>query len=290
MVTPLDVVAAGAQTRRSRARCCASTCTTLGVGLAHRPRPYEITATGVRGRGRVRRARSSSRRRRGAGRRSGSPTTRCTASWSTTPASSRASYRIGDCVAPRISRTRSSTGTAWRARSTRPTRPRRCPARASGPRSRDAFPVARPDPRRRPPAAAAGRRRALRRVHRRRRLHGAVDSAPDPRAEPSADIVVLEADVCGGGASGRNGGFAMTMWSKFGSLKKLGPTAEAVWLAQQAAESVPAIGRFCDDNGIDAEYRRNGWCGRRPARRSSAPGTRRWRRSRRPASARRSSR
>ena len=71
--------------------------------------------------------------------------------------------------------------------------------------------------------------------------------------------MVLEADVCGGGASGRNGGFAMTMWSKFGSLKKLGPTAEAVWLAQQAAESVSAIGRFCDENGIDAAYRRNGW-------------------------------
>jgi glycine/D-amino acid oxidase-like deaminating enzyme len=77
--------------------------------------------------------------------------------------------------------------------------------------------------------------------------------------EPAADIVVLEADVCGGGASGRNGGFAMTMWSKFSSLKKLGPTADAVWLARQAAESVSAIGRFCDEHGIDAAYRRNGW-------------------------------
>jgi len=46
-------------------------------------------------------------------------------------------------------------------------------------------------------------------------------------------------------------------------LKKLGPTAEAVWLARQAAESVSAIGRFCDDHGIDAAYRRNGadWLG-----------------------------
>lgn len=77
--------------------------------------------------------------------------------------------------------------------------------------------------------------------------------------EPSADVVVLEADVCGGGASGRNGGFAMTMWSKFGSLKKLGPTQDAAWLARQAAESVSAIGRFCDAHGIDAAYRRNGW-------------------------------
>ncbi len=77
--------------------------------------------------------------------------------------------------------------------------------------------------------------------------------------EPSADVVLVEADVCGGGASGRNGGFAMTLWSKFGTLKKLGPTAEAVWLARQAAESVSAIGRFCDENGIDAAYRRNGW-------------------------------
>jgi len=77
--------------------------------------------------------------------------------------------------------------------------------------------------------------------------------------EPSADVVVLEADVCGGGASGRNGGFAMTMWSKFSSLKKLGATADAVWLARQAAESVSAIGAFCADHGIDAAYRRNGW-------------------------------
>ena len=77
--------------------------------------------------------------------------------------------------------------------------------------------------------------------------------------EPSADVVVLEADVCGGGASGRNGGFAMTMWSKFSSLKKLGATADAVWLAQQAAESVSAIGAFCTEHGIDAAYRRNGW-------------------------------
>jgi glycine/D-amino acid oxidase-like deaminating enzyme len=77
--------------------------------------------------------------------------------------------------------------------------------------------------------------------------------------EPSAEIVVVEAAVCGAGASGRNGGFAMTMWSKFGSLKKLGPTDEAVWLSRQAAESVSAIGRFCDEHGIDAAYRRNGW-------------------------------
>jgi len=77
--------------------------------------------------------------------------------------------------------------------------------------------------------------------------------------EPSADVVVLEADVCGGGASGRNGGFAMTMWSKFPSLKKLGPTDEAVWLARQAAESVSAIGAFCSAHEIDAAFRRNGW-------------------------------
>src|SRR6478672_6643500 len=35
--------------------------------------------------------------------------------------------------------------------------------------------------------------------------------------DPSLEIAVLEAAQCGAGASGRNGGFVMTSWSKFGS-------------------------------------------------------------------------
>ena len=36
--------------------------------------------------------------------------------------------------------------------------------------------------------------------------------------EPSADVVVIDADICGGGPSGRNGGFALSWWSKIDTL------------------------------------------------------------------------
>lgn len=77
--------------------------------------------------------------------------------------------------------------------------------------------------------------------------------------EPSIDVVLVEADVCGSGASGRNGGFAMTWWSKFGTLKKLFSTAEALRLAAASADAVTAIGVFCTEHGVDAQFREDGW-------------------------------
>ncbi len=85
--------------------------------------------------------------------------------------------------------------------------------------------------------------------------------------EPSADVVVVDADVCGGGASGRNGGFVLSWWPKFASLRKLCGTDEAVRLARASADSVTSIGGFCDANGIEAGYRRDGylWVATNPA-------------------------
>ena len=58
--------------------------------------------------------------------------------------------------------------------------------------------------------ARAARRRRRRPVHRRRRLHRAVGGAATPRRDdPARDVVVLEAETAGFGASGRNGGFAV---------------------------------------------------------------------------------
>lgn len=79
------------------------------------------------------------------------------------------------------------------------------------------------------------------------------------RQEPSADVVVLEADVCGGGASGRNGGFIMTAWSKFASLRKLCGEEEALRFAHAAEDAVGSIGRFCAEHKIDADFRQDGW-------------------------------
>jgi glycine/D-amino acid oxidase-like deaminating enzyme len=77
--------------------------------------------------------------------------------------------------------------------------------------------------------------------------------------EPSLDVVLVEADVCGGGASGRNGGFVLSWWHKFASLQKLCGTEEAVRLARACELAVDELGAFCSEHGIDAHYRREGW-------------------------------
>jgi putative aminophosphonate oxidoreductase len=77
--------------------------------------------------------------------------------------------------------------------------------------------------------------------------------------DPALDVVIVEGDVCGGGASGRNGGFVLSWWAKFGSLKKVCGGEEAVRLARASAEAVDGIGTFCAEHGIDAHYRRDGW-------------------------------
>jgi putative aminophosphonate oxidoreductase len=77
--------------------------------------------------------------------------------------------------------------------------------------------------------------------------------------DPALDVALAEGDVCGGGASGRNGGFVLTWWAKFGTLKKVCGGEEAVRLARTSAEAVDGIGAFCSEHGIDANYRRDGW-------------------------------
>ncbi|HTS14658.1 MAG TPA: FAD-dependent oxidoreductase [Candidatus Sulfotelmatobacter sp.] len=77
--------------------------------------------------------------------------------------------------------------------------------------------------------------------------------------DPSADVAVVEADVCGGGASGRNGGFVLTWWPKFASLAKLGGVDEARRLCRASSDGVEAIGAFCADNGIDARFHMDGY-------------------------------
>ena len=77
--------------------------------------------------------------------------------------------------------------------------------------------------------------------------------------EPSLDVVLVEADVCGAGASGRNGGFALSWWAKFSALEQLCGTEEALRLARASASAVAEIGAFCAENGIDAHFRHDGW-------------------------------
>jgi glycine/D-amino acid oxidase-like deaminating enzyme len=74
------------------------------------------------------------------------------------------------------------------------------------------------------------------------------------KLDPSVDVMLIEADICGGGASGRNGGFVTSWWSKLGSLIDKYGEAEGMRLAQASGDGVEAIGQFCLDYGIDADY------------------------------------
>jgi glycine/D-amino acid oxidase-like deaminating enzyme len=78
-------------------------------------------------------------------------------------------------------------------------------------------------------------------------------------SEPSARVGVLESDICGAGASGANGGFAMTWWPKFATLKKMMSTDDALRLAMASEEAVAQIGKFCENNHIDADFVPAGW-------------------------------
>jgi putative aminophosphonate oxidoreductase len=85
--------------------------------------------------------------------------------------------------------------------------------------------------------------------------------------DPACDVVVLEADICGGGASGRNGGMVLSWWPKLSSLAQLCGPEEAVRLGRASAEAVGELGEFARANEIDCHYLRQGflWTATAPA-------------------------
>jgi glycine/D-amino acid oxidase-like deaminating enzyme len=79
------------------------------------------------------------------------------------------------------------------------------------------------------------------------------------RRAPETKVTLVEADICGAGASGRNGGFALTWWAHFEHLLSLcGPEA-ALALAHRAEQAVQKIGTFCSERGIDEAFQMKGW-------------------------------
>jgi putative aminophosphonate oxidoreductase len=75
---------------------------------------------------------------------------------------------------------------------------------------------------------------------------------------PELEIVLIERDLCGAGASGRNGGCVLTWSAKFFTLRRLFGEAEAVRLVLASEAAVGQIGQFCQQHGIDAEFRMDG--------------------------------
>ena len=76
--------------------------------------------------------------------------------------------------------------------------------------------------------------------------------------DPSVEVMLLEADICGGGASGRNGGLVLGWYAKLHSLISVCGQEEGVRLAKAATHAVEEIGQFCDANDIDAHFRMRG--------------------------------
>lgn len=79
------------------------------------------------------------------------------------------------------------------------------------------------------------------------------------RRDPSCRVTLLEQKVCGAGASGRNNGFALSLWSKVGTLSKLIGSDAARQLAQASEDAIDDLEGFCRQEHIDASFRRSGW-------------------------------
>lgn len=79
------------------------------------------------------------------------------------------------------------------------------------------------------------------------------------RAEPGLRVAVIERDVIGYGASGRNGGFAMTLLHRGLDDMVQAFGDDATRDAHRAvAGAVDGIGAFAAEHGIDCHYEKNG--------------------------------
>jgi glycine/D-amino acid oxidase-like deaminating enzyme len=78
-------------------------------------------------------------------------------------------------------------------------------------------------------------------------------------AQPDLGIVVLEQDICGGGPSGRNGGFASGWWDELDGLVTLYGAEAAVKACRAISDSINSIGQFCWTNGLGASFKKSGY-------------------------------
>lgn len=76
---------------------------------------------------------------------------------------------------------------------------------------------------------------------------------------PGTRIVLLEADICGGGPSGRNGGFLHGWWEYLPYLAgRYGPE-QGLQIAQASDEVVTGIGDWCRRHDVDAWFTPGGY-------------------------------
>jgi glycine/D-amino acid oxidase-like deaminating enzyme len=77
-------------------------------------------------------------------------------------------------------------------------------------------------------------------------------------AEPGLTVALLEADIVGGGASGRNGGFVSSSWHDLPALVEMFGATEGLRYAQVQADAVAWIGDFAARHAIDCRFHLEG--------------------------------
>jgi glycine/D-amino acid oxidase-like deaminating enzyme len=79
------------------------------------------------------------------------------------------------------------------------------------------------------------------------------------RLEPDARVALVEAGVSGEGPSGRNGGFCNALWFGLPIMRERFGDDAARAIAFAAQDSVDEIGRFCEEEGVDAWFTQAGY-------------------------------
>ncbi|MDP9329479.1 MAG: FAD-binding oxidoreductase [Actinomycetota bacterium] len=79
--------------------------------------------------------------------------------------------------------------------------------------------------------------------------------------EPQMRIALLEQDICGGGASGRNGGFFSSSWWDLPGLVGLFGEEEGTRYALTVSDAVQRCGSWLKENGVDAWFHADGALG-----------------------------
>jgi glycine/D-amino acid oxidase-like deaminating enzyme len=76
--------------------------------------------------------------------------------------------------------------------------------------------------------------------------------------EPTLDVALVEADFCGSGPSGRNGGFLHGYWAALPTTVSLFGAERALELAQAGDRIIAGVREFLDARGEDAWLHVNG--------------------------------
>jgi glycine/D-amino acid oxidase-like deaminating enzyme len=92
------------------------------------------------------------------------------------------------------------------------------------------------------------------------------------RRAPELRIALVEQDICGGGASGRNGGFFSSAWWDVQAMCGLFGQDEGIRYAQAIADTVNDVGMWLGEHDVDAWFHHDGIMGIQTGPRQEGPG------------------